>query len=127
MLPQRGVTMIFDHSKKGQGISINVIIIAALALIVLVVLVMVFTGRIAVFERGVSQEGKAELTALRIMYGDCRPTAAAESAFDRDFGAATSVDAKEAAKIRFQEEIARCKSTSNDKSACEANSGCRWG
>jgi len=39
-------------SKKGQGISINVIIIAAIALIVLVVLIAVFTGRMTIFGGG---------------------------------------------------------------------------
>lgn len=42
-------------SKKAQGISINTIIIAAIALIVLVVLVMIFTGRLGLFSRGVSE------------------------------------------------------------------------
>jgi len=45
-------------SKKGQGLSLNVIIVAAIALIVLVVLVMIFTGRIGIFEKGLSKEGK---------------------------------------------------------------------
>lgn len=44
-----------NSSKKGQGISLNVIIIAAIALIVLVVLVMIFTGRMNIFGIGVGK------------------------------------------------------------------------
>lgn len=40
--------------KKGQGLSLNVIIIAALALIVLIVLTVIFTGRVSLFNKGVS-------------------------------------------------------------------------
>jgi hypothetical protein len=43
--------------KKAQGISINVIIVAAIALIVLVVLVAIFTGRLGIFTREVSEVG----------------------------------------------------------------------
>ncbi len=110
--------------KKGQGMSINVIIIAALALIVLVILVMVFTGRIGIFEKGLSKEGKAELVAMRITYGDCAPTATSEANFDLGFGQAESLEAKELAKANFKDEISRCKS-SQDKTGCES-SGCRW-
>jgi len=42
-------------TKKGQGISINTIIIAAIALAVLVVLFAIFTGRLGMFSRGVSE------------------------------------------------------------------------
>lgn len=41
--------------KKAQGLPITTIIIAALALLVLVILVLVFTGRITMFGRGVSE------------------------------------------------------------------------
>ncbi len=40
--------------KRAQGISLNVIIVAAIALIVLVVLVAIFTGRMGVFGKGIS-------------------------------------------------------------------------
>lgn len=40
-------------SKRGQGISINVIIVAAIALIVLVVLILIFTGRMGIFGAGI--------------------------------------------------------------------------
>ena len=42
-------------NKRGQGISINTIIIAVIALVVLVVLVAIFTGRLAIFSKGVSE------------------------------------------------------------------------
>lgn len=111
-------------NKKGQGLSLNVIIVAALALIVLVVLVMVFTGRIGIFERGVSKEGSAELIKMKITYGDCKPTATEEAAFRTSYGQAESEEAKELIRSNFQEIIGRCKSIS-DKSICE-DAGCKW-
>ncbi len=47
-------------SKKGQSISINTIIIAAIALAVLVVLFVIFTGRIGIFSKGVSETASCE-------------------------------------------------------------------
>ncbi|HLD87236.1 MAG TPA: hypothetical protein VJB12_04160 [Candidatus Nanoarchaeia archaeon] len=41
--------------RKAQGLSINTIIIAALGLAVLVILFAVFTGRIGMFNKGVSE------------------------------------------------------------------------
>lgn len=62
-------------SKKAQGIEINVIIIAAIALIVLVVLIAIFTGRLSIFTKGMSDaQAKAEQTALKFEYGsNCVP------------------------------------------------------
>ena len=111
-------------NKRGQGLSLNVIIVAALALIVLVVLVMVFTGRIAIFDKGIGQESKAELIKMKIQYGECQPTASAESGFTTTYDQAESIDDKEAAKDDFLSEIDHCKSYS-DKSGCEGG-GCRW-
>ncbi|HLC88525.1 MAG TPA: hypothetical protein VJG49_00665 [Candidatus Nanoarchaeia archaeon] len=110
--------------KRGQGLSINVIIIAALALIVLVVLVMIFTGRIAVFDRGVGQESKAELVKLKIQYGECSPTASKEAGFITEYDSAESVDTKEAAKDNFLGEIDYCKAFT-DKDGC-VGGNCRW-
>ena len=110
--------------KKGQGLSLNVIIIAALALIILVVLVMVFTGRIGIFEKGVSQESKAELIQMKISYGDCHPTSSDEAAFSSEFEQAESLEAKDEAKATFRDVIDDCRSF-NEKSDCEANN-CRW-
>ena len=39
-------------SKRGQGISINMIIVAAIALVVLIVLIVIFTGKTQQFNRG---------------------------------------------------------------------------
>jgi len=111
-------------SKKGQGLSLNVIIVAALALIVLVVLIMVFTGRIGVFEKGVSQESQAELIKMKITYGDCSPSATDEATFTTGLAQAGSVEAKETAKASFTGRIDECKVFS-DKENCEAN-GCKW-
>ena len=112
-------------SKKGQGLSLNVIIVAAIALIVLVVLVMIFTGRIGIFEKGLSQEGKTELIKMRITYGDCQPGAVDEAKFDLELSQATSTEGKELSKATFKEQIDRCKGFSTDKGVCE-NNGCKW-
>ncbi|MBD3304651.1 hypothetical protein GF343_05935 [Candidatus Woesearchaeota archaeon] len=48
--------------KKAQGLPITTIIIAALALVVLVILFAIFTGRIAIFGRGVTEcPGRCEM------------------------------------------------------------------
>ena len=111
-------------SKRGQGLSLNVIIVAALALIVLVVLVMVFTGRIGLFEKGVGQESKAELIKMKIKYSDCQPTASAEAGFTSAYDQAESLDDQEAAKDDFLSEIDHCRSYT-DKDGCQGG-GCRW-
>jgi len=111
-------------SKKGQGLSLTTIIVAALALIVLVVLVMIFTGRIGVFNEGLSKEGQAEIIKMKIQYGQCRPTATNEVTFDQKLTAAESIETKELEKAAFLDQISRCKGFS-DKSVCEGN-GCMW-
>lgn len=111
--------------KKGQSLSLNTIIVAALALIVLVVLVVIFTGRIGIFEKGVSKEGQSEIIKMRISYGDCRPTVTAENQFGTDFGAADSLEAKDGVTTAFNEVIQNCKGNT-DKAVCES-AGCKWG
>ncbi len=111
--------------KKGQGLSLNTIIIAVLALVVLVVLLVIFTGRIGLFEKGVSEEANTELIKMRITYGDCRPTGTAEAGFNQEFTAAGDDQAaQEAAKDSFRGEISRCRANP-DEVSCEA-SGCKW-
>lgn len=111
-------------NKKGQGLSLNVIIIAVLALLVLVVLAVIFTGRINLFEKGVSKEADTELIKMKITYGDCRPAAAAEADFKTEFAAAGDEAAKETAKESFAEVISLCKGN-RDEVSCEA-AGCKW-
>ena len=111
-------------NKKGQGMSVNVIIIAALALIVLVVLIMVFTGRIGMFQSGLEKESQTELIAMKISYGQCKPTATQESGFRTQFTQSESVEDQESAKALFSDEISRCKALSS-KVDCES-AGCRW-
>ncbi len=113
------------QTKKGQSLSLNVIIVAALALIVLVVLIAIFTGRISIFDRSVSQAGEAEIVKMRIQYGECRPTDSSENGFSTSFGSATSDAQKEDLKATFRDEIRRCKELSNDKGVCEQG-GCAW-
>jgi len=111
-------------NKKGQGLSLNVIIVAALALIVLVVLIMVFTGRISVFDKGISEEGQAELNLLRVSYGDCHPTSGAESTFTSAVQSADSSEMEEQAKEIIKSEMSRCKAFT-DQGSC-GSSGCSW-
>ncbi len=111
--------------KKAQGLSLTVIIVAALALIVLVVLVAVFVGRIGSTTEGIDKASQAELIALQITYGQCRPSANMESSFGLEHTSAESDTAKEDAKISFRDEIGRCKSLSTDRGVCEAG-GCVW-
>jgi hypothetical protein len=40
-------------TKKADGLSLTTVVIAALALIVLIVLILIFSGRIAIFNKGV--------------------------------------------------------------------------
>lgn len=51
--------MHFMHSKKAQGLPLNVIIIAVLVLIVLVVLVVIFSGKLGKFSTQTSESEKA--------------------------------------------------------------------
>jgi hypothetical protein len=111
-------------NKRGQGLSLNVIIVAALALIVLVVLVLVFTGRIAIFEKGLGQEGSAELTKFKVQYGDCHPGITEETTFRAAFNQAESPQEKADARSTFSAEISRCK-TLFDKASCESGD-CSW-
>ena len=114
-------------SKRGQGLSLNVIIIAALALIVLVVLVVIFTGRIGVFQSGVSKESNAELKLFQsLQYGDCHPNSVAEQVFLAAYEQASSADDKELTKSDFREIVAECKGASLSQDECGAVSGCVW-
>ena len=45
-------------NNKAQGISMNVIIIAAIALIVLIILVSIFSGRMGLFNRDLTEQTK---------------------------------------------------------------------
>ena len=111
-------------SKKGQGLSLNVIIVAALALIVLVVLIVVFTGRIAVFDKGVGAEGDTELVKMRIKYGDCQPSESEELRFKDSFSQGDAT-AKAEAKDLFNTQIRECKSSTNEGD-CSQSGQCAW-
>ena len=111
-------------NKRGQGLSLNVIIVAALALIVLVVLVLVFTGRIAIFEKGIGQEGNAELIKLKVQYGDCHPGIGAETTFRTNFNLAESPQEESEARALLMEEIGRC-TAFVDKATCQSGD-CVW-
>ena len=112
------------NNKRGQGLSLTTIIVAALALIVLVVLVMIFTGRIALFQQGVSDQGQMELISFRVQYGDCQPTGTQENNFMTNLDAAVDTAGEDEAKSNFREIISRCKAFGEDTCASE---GCAWG
>lgn len=112
-------------SKKGQGLSLNVIIIAALALIVLVVLIVVFTGRIAIFDRESAQQGSTDLAAMKLQYGSCHPSQVEEGRFTTALSRVETPEEKQVARDDFRNVINNCK-VSDSSSACEANSGCDW-
>lgn len=113
-------------SKKGQGMSLNVIIVAALALIVLVVLIVVFTGRVQIFKEGVSKEGSQELAGLKIYYGKCHPSGSFEEKFLTEFERAELPEEQDLAKADFKREIDRCKDFSESLDVCQSESGCTW-
>jgi hypothetical protein len=85
---------------------------------------MIFTGRIGVFKEGIEEVGESELVQLKISYGKCQPTAAAETAFLNALNAAESEAEKGDAKNILQDEIGRCKSFT-DKDTCRGQ-GCVW-
>lgn len=110
-------------SKKGMEMSISVIIVAVLALVILVVLLAIFMGKITVFEKGVSKEAQTELVKMKILYGDCHPSASAETAFTSDLSKAEVDEAKDLIKANFKDAISSCKSNT-DKASCGGN--CQW-
>jgi hypothetical protein len=111
-------------SKKGQGLSLNVIIIAALALIVLVILVAIFTGRLGIFDSALGEEGDSELIKMRISYSQCAPSSSDEATFKREYSTAESLDDKDQATQNYRTVIDRC-AVYNEKVDCTADS-CRW-
>ncbi len=118
-------------SKKGQGMSLNVVIIAALALIVLVVLVMVFTGRIGIFQNVVGGEADSDLRVMGSFYGSCKPSSGDEAAFKASYVEAAKVNdeveqdrMKSEAKSVLQGRVDECKTFTNE-GACNSG-GCKW-
>ncbi len=113
-------------SKKGQGLSLNVIIIAALALIVLVVLAAVFIGRITPVGEDVERVGNTELVKMKLKYGTCHPNDAEANSFVSSFGLAGSPEDGEKVKVEFSNKISDCKEFNDDQKSCEASGGCSW-
>ena len=111
-------------SKRGQGLSLNVIIIAALALIVLVVLAAIFIQQTGVFTAKLNKEANLELTSLKGTYGECHPSRSAESASISAFNRAEPGD-QETARDALRETIRAC-SNLDSSAACEANRDCDW-
>lgn len=109
--------------KKAQGLPLNVIIIAILVLVVLVVLVAIFTGRIALFERGVSEQGRTELVSMRTQYGTCQPSPSREQTFLTALDQADTDQAKADLRTEFLGVISTCKGKP-DKNQC--TTPCVW-
>ena len=119
-------------SKKGQGLSLNVIIVAALALIVLVVLVAIFTGRFAIFQNQIGGEAKSELQAMKAFYGECHPDSASEAKFQIDYSAALDLDdtqeselKKAEVKSEFESVVGSCRGITS-KDSCNDDDSCKW-
>ncbi len=110
-------------SKKGMEMSISVIIVAVLALVILVVLLAIFMGKITVFQTESSKEAQLDLIKMKIMYGDCHPSATAETAFTSDLSKAEVDEAKELIKSNFKDAISSCKANT-EKANCGGN--CQW-
>ena len=112
-------------SKKGQGLSLNVIIIAALALIVLVVLAAIFIQQTGIFTGKLNQEGNTELITLKGTYGECHPSRAQESGFVSVFNRAETPEDGEVARDGFREVVRSCANL-DSSTTCEADSNCNW-
>ncbi|MBT5021364.1 hypothetical protein HOK51_10100 [Candidatus Woesearchaeota archaeon] len=46
------------NNKRGQGLSLNIVIIAVIVLIILIVLVLIFSGKLKLFNKGVTDSSK---------------------------------------------------------------------
>ena len=113
-------------SRKGQGLSLNVIIIAALALIVLVVLAAVFIGRITPVGQDVERVGNTELVKMKLKYGTCHPNDLEADNFVSSFGDSGSPEQGETIKTDFVQKISDCKQFNDDQKACGSSGGCSW-
>jgi len=119
-------------SKKGQGLSLNVIIIAAIALVVMVILIVIFVGQTGKFEKQVGEEADTTLFSMRAAYGDCHPGVVDEVAFKAEYTLAAveqseqeQANVKGVAKEKFQDKIDQCRQAGADKISCE-NGDCKW-
>lgn len=120
-------------NKKGQGLPLNTIIIAAIVLIVLVVLWAIFTGRMGVFSKGVSDVTKGGTCAeaggkVKTEIEGCT------AACTRVYGQFSDVTAGEiCCKPAKQEACTGFYGDNNDKecgnlgqTACEEQRKCTW-
>jgi len=56
--------------RRAQGISVNTIIITAIALIVLVVLIAIFSGKMGIFSKEISDQTAGKADCVLDLYGD---------------------------------------------------------
>jgi hypothetical protein len=113
-------------TKKGQGLPLNTIIIAIIVLVVLVVLIAIFTGRIVIFERQLSDADQTDILQMKVSYGSCYPDANAEKTYlDALSNARKTSDANDDvdAKADFQGVISRCASSTSPTTGCTGRCG----
>lgn len=122
--------------KKGQGLSLNTIIIAAIVLIVLVVLWAVFTGRMGVFSKGVTDVTKGG-TCIEAGGKVNTEVEGCSSACIRVYGQFSDISAgqicckpakSEACTGSYQDATGATKDCGNliGQEACQS-AGCSWG
>ena len=114
-------------TKKGQGLSLTVIIVAAIALVVLVLLILIFTGRIAIFDKGLGESADHQLEAMKFQYGSCHPSVAEEIDFKSKYAGADKEDdeaGKQTAKGEFKDLIERCDKSSKEEDCTDTS--CAW-
>ena len=65
--------MMMKKNKKSQGISLTTVVIAAVALVVLIVLILIFSGRLNIFNKAVSEcpIGSESKAASELTNGNC--------------------------------------------------------
>ena len=118
--------MLNKFSKRGQGLSLNVIIIAALALIVLVVLVVIFTSRSAQTSEQVDSiagDAALELQKVKLSYADCSPSSSTERDFTSSYGNAANDGDRDSAVNDLKDEVRRCRGFGQEECS---NVGCSW-
>ncbi len=122
--------------KKGQGLSLNTIIIAAIVLIVLVVLWAIFTGRMGVFSRGLSETTKEntceEAGGEKRSGSDCGTDTILWGKYSNVGSGQICCRVEGTCTGNFQKAgetgtgTGTCSDFNGRKSVCEAKSGCSW-
>ena len=119
--------MLNKFSKRGQGLPLNVIIIAMISLVVLVILILIFTGRIALFERGLGGEAEQELQTMKATYGECHPNAAVEREFLSAYKEAGEDESAQSEAITLlQSAVGTCDNFNTETDCVSSGNKCAW-